>query len=289
MRTPPQVMPAIVTPFDESGDIDVDTHRHNVAVLADRGITGFVVGGSTGEGPYLEPGERAALIAATKDASPDAFVLGGIVAESLREATRLAAEVASAGADAVLAMSPTTLVRGRDHLVAGYYEALADAATLPVFLYTVPGVTGYSMPLEAIAQAASHPNIVGIKDSGGDLDRVSPTVGTGLITLVGASAILGPAIAAGAHGGITASTNYAAPIVLSLAETAAAGGDITDSQATLTTVSRAVEQHGAPGTKYAASKVGLRVGVPRLPLREPDADARAAIDAALRTAGLVEE
>nr|MBO2498865.1 4-hydroxy-tetrahydrodipicolinate synthase [Acidimicrobiia bacterium] len=71
MTPPPRVMPAILTPFDERGELDLDAHGQNVRFLASEGIEGFVVAGSNGEGPYLEPGERAALIEATRDNAPN--------------------------------------------------------------------------------------------------------------------------------------------------------------------------------------------------------------------------
>lgn len=64
MNPPPDYMPALITPFDRSGEIDIDAHVGNLRVLAETGIEGFVIGGSNGEGPYLEPGERRALVKA---------------------------------------------------------------------------------------------------------------------------------------------------------------------------------------------------------------------------------
>jgi 4-hydroxy-2-oxoglutarate aldolase len=279
-------MPAIVTPFDDDGGVDLDAHVHNVSLLGSVGVSGFVIGGSNGEGPYLEPGERGSLARATRAASPDGFVLVGTVAESLRMALAQADEAARGGADAVLATTPTTLVRHRPDLVVGYYEALADATELPVFLYSVPRVTAYDIPLDAAAGLASHANVVGIKDSSGDLERARSLASAPFTVFVGASAIVTSGVDAGAHGAITASTNYAAPLVLGVTAAAVTAEPDHEAQGRLTTLSKAVEQHGVPGVKYAAERFGLRAGSSRLPLRPPKDEAKREIDAALAAAGL---
>jgi dihydrodipicolinate synthase/N-acetylneuraminate lyase len=273
-------MPAIVSPFDDAGELDLDAHRHNVSVLVKRGVEGFVIGGSNGEGPYLEPGDRARLAQSTRETAPDAFVLVGIVAESLRAAVGLVAEVSDTGADAVLVTTPTTLVRHQPTMVERYYEDVAASSALPVFLYSVPRVTAYDLALDSAIRLAEHPNIFGIKDSSGDLDRARALVATALTVFVGSSPIAWPAVAAGAHGAITASANYApelAATVVSLALT----GEETPLQAVLTRVSQSVERHGIGAVKYAATRAGLRGGWPRRPLEPPDRETRVLIDAAL--------
>ncbi len=87
MKTPPRLMPALVTPFDRRGELDRSAHAHNVGTLAEMGIEGFLVAGSTGEGSLLEPGERSALVEgvrSTLGAKP--FVIVGVWAESVRQA-----------------------------------------------------------------------------------------------------------------------------------------------------------------------------------------------------------
>jgi len=273
-------MPAIVSPFDDSGKLDLDAHRHNVSLLGGRGVEGFVIGGSNGESPYLEPGERARLARATLEIAPDAFVLVGIVAESLRSATGLIAEVSDTGADAVLVTTPTTLVRHQPAMVERFYEDVAASSALPVFLYSVPRVTAYDLALDSATRLAEHPNILGIKDSSGDLDRVRPLVATGLTVFVGSSAIAWPAVAGGAYGAITASANYAPELAATVVELALNGQE-TPLQSVLTAVSQAVERHGIGAVKYAATRAGLRGGSPRRPLESPDDETKALIDAAL--------
>jgi len=108
-------MPALITPFTRSGEVDTRAHTHNLRVLAEKGIEGFVIGGSNGEGPYLEPGERSSLVKTGRRRK--AHFMVGIAAESTRVAVRQIQEAADAVADSVLVMTPTTLARGRDEAI----------------------------------------------------------------------------------------------------------------------------------------------------------------------------
>ena len=267
MRTPPRVMPAMVTAFDRDEEIDVDAHRHNLRTLWDRGVRGFIVAGSTGEGPYLEAGERAALCSAARsELGDDAFVVCGVAAETVRAALGQIAEAAAGGADAVLVMTATSLVRGRHDLVAGHYVAIADRSGLPVLLYTVPGVTGYELPVETVVALAGHGNIVGIKDSGGRAERFArwrDQVPSPFWGFCGASGAIVDSMAFGAHGAITASANYAFDLVARTVD-----GD-TGAQRDLAAVSGPVEAGGIAGTKAAAAGAGLRPGYSRAPLPPP--------------------
>ena len=130
MLPSPRSMPALITPFDRAGEIDLSAHRHNLGILSEKGVRGFLLAGSTGEGPYLEPGERYPLVhAARKTLGRRTHLICGVTAETTRLGLRLIAEAADGGADAVLVMTPTTLVRSRIQYVESFYVALADAAT----------------------------------------------------------------------------------------------------------------------------------------------------------------
>ncbi len=282
MRRLPRVLPALLTPFTRRGVIDEDAHSENVAELARQGITGFVIGGSTGQGPYLEPGERSTLVAGARAARPSAYLMCGVNGETVRSAVDQAEEAAGAGADAALVLTPTTLVRNRHHLVRGFFEDVANASPIPVFLYSVPGVTGYELPLDVVTGLAEHANVIGMKDSGGHPARAADIVrGTpdDFLLVCGASAAVFLCTAAGAHGAVTASGNYAAALVSAARRSA-------DAQGTLTTLTRVVEAHGVPGTMTAAALTGLTAGTPRRPLRSTPAPARRDIESALRSAGL---
>ena len=258
--TLPRTMPALVTPFTVDGELDDRAHRHNVATVTERGARGVLVGGSTGQGPYLEAGERRRLVEGARDVAPDATVVCGVFGESVRVAAAQTSEAAAAGADAVLVATPSTLVRSRPDAVEQFFVHLVDSVDLPMLLYTVPQVTGVALPVDAVVRLAGLPSIIGIKDSGGDAERFATWTGlteNGFATYCGASVALLDAHRHGAFGAITASGNYA------LADVSLAIAGDTDAQRRLATLSAIVEAHGVPGTMVAAAAAGLRPGTPR--------------------------
>ncbi|HEX2153358.1 MAG TPA: dihydrodipicolinate synthase family protein [Acidimicrobiia bacterium] len=268
MPLSPRAMPALVSPFDEDGEIDLDAHAHNVAFLSDVGIEGFVLGGSNGEGPYLDPGERQKLLRAAREVASDGYLMLGIMAETVRNGLRQLEE--AEGADSVLVLTPTTMARNRSPYVLNYFRRIADASPLPVYLYSVPPNTAYSMPVELVAELADHPNVVGMKDSSGDVVRLQAIVDAtpdDFVLYSGASAAATAALTVGCHGVITGSINYAPRLVLDVVEKA----PNRHLQSRLTALSATVERHGVPGVKAAAAAAGLRPGLPRLPL-EPAGD-----------------
>lgn len=272
----PRTMPAIITPFDGDQRIDTDAHRHNVSTAVATGTDGILIAGSTGEGPYLDPGERATLVDAARETASGLTIVCGIAAETDRQAARQIAEAADA-ADSALVITPGTLVRGRTDLISDYYERIADASPLPILLYTNPVVTGYEIPVDAVRRLAQHPNIVGMKDSGGDtsrLDEMEDVLDSGFVVYIGSSRTLAESSGRGAFGAITASANYAFAVV-----DASANQD-PEAQAALTEVTSAIQQFGVPGTKYAASLAGMVEGRTRLPLQSLSEQAKQTISAA---------
>ena len=275
----PTALAALVTPFDAAGNIDFDAHRHNVSHLAQRGLRGVLIAGSTGEGPYIEPGERTRLVEEARTAEGDMFILGGIAAETVRTATAQLDEFADAGAHALLVLTPTAMARGDIDAVIRFYSALADRTPLPLLLYSVPKWTAYELPEAAIHELAAHDAIVGMKDSGGDIRRIARMI-AGLPddfkVFNGSSAVLGQAVWSGAYGGITASANYAPELVRRVVD----GGRIED-QRRLAAFAASVEWGGIPSVKAAATAVGMRAGSPRAPLSQIGPDAMTRIEAAV--------
>ena len=268
MPTPPEYMPALITPFTRGGEIDARAHTHNLKTLAEAGIQGFVIGGSNGEGPYLEPGERHRLVKAGRRRK--AHFMVGIAAESTRMALAQVEEAIDAGADTVLVMTPTTLARGRDEAVHRFYRTIADVSTVPVFLYSVPSVTGYSLPVEMVWRLSRHENIVGMKDSSGDVVRLQSIIDAApadFILYSGSSRALTAAMAIGCHGAITGTGNYVPQLVLqTLATAKQEPARARKLQKRLSAISADVEAHGVPGVKAAAKAAGLDPGHPREPL-----------------------
>jgi 4-hydroxy-2-oxoglutarate aldolase len=282
----PRYLVALITPFDSDGELDLDSHRHNLTTLWEAGIRGFVIGGSNGEGPYLEPGDRHHLVSTARDTlGSEAHLMCGVMAETVREARRQMIEAVEGGADSILCLTPTTLARNRVGVVEGYFTAVADEAPLPVLLYSVPNTTAYSLPEESVASLSAHPNIVGMKDSSGDpvrMQRLVASTPDDFILWSGSSQALTLAVTAGAHGVITGSGNYAPRLVL---ETLAAALEnpfaARDLQAKLSGASRTAESGGIPAVKAASAAAGLKPGYPRAPLRPVPDEVAAALQAAI--------
>ena len=256
----PRYMPALITPFTQRGEIDAKAHTHNMRVLAERGIKGFVIGGSNGEGPYLEPGERGQLIKAGRRRK--AHFMVGIAAESTRVALSQVAEATEAGADTLLVLTPTTLTRGRDDAVVDFYRAVAESSRVPILLYSVPSVTSFSLPIELVARLSRHENIIGMKDSSGDVVRLQSIIDATpgeFILYSGASKALTAAVAIGCYGAITGSGNYAPELVLqTMSEAQNDMERARRSQKRLSALSASIEAHGVPGVKAAARAAGLQ-------------------------------
>ncbi|MDF1595062.1 MAG: dihydrodipicolinate synthase family protein [Acidimicrobiia bacterium] len=273
MRTPPRMMPALVTPFTGNGNLNLNAHAANLTALSERGITGFLIGGSTGEGPYLENGERRTLLETARTTlGSTPFLIAGIVSESLRGALRQIDEAADGGADAVLVLTPTTLTRGRDEYVEGFFKDVAKASALPVLIYSVPLYSAYEPPIQVFARIAALDNVVGMKDSGGNPARKAQIIeatGDDFVLFAGSSKAIALSVTAGAYGSITASGNYAPELVQGLVRKARRSAtSATEAQAQLTKLSLAVEQYGIPGVKVAAEAAGLTPGSPRKPLKK---------------------
>ncbi|MCP4967808.1 MAG: dihydrodipicolinate synthase family protein [bacterium] len=289
MRTPPNFMPALITPFDEEGDIIVEAHAHNLRVQTSRGVTGFVLGGSTGEGPYFEAGERASLLdLARQELGATPFLVCGVQTQSVRQAEHQVSEIADAGADAALVMTPTSLARGNHEAMRRFFDAVAEASPLPIFLYSVPAVTGYDLPAESVAALAQHPKIIGLKDSGGrplHTKEVVQSTPDDFMVYTGSSGTLLQGMAAGAVGAITASGNYLPELVSALVSTSRSSvSEAEPIQARLTKATREIETYGVVGTKAAAGAAGLWTGIPRKPLQPVPRTELAKIDQIVKAA-----
>jgi 4-hydroxy-2-oxoglutarate aldolase len=176
------VFSAITTPFYPDGRLYLRKLEHNVERYSRTPCAGIVVLGSTGEAVMLGDDEtRDVLRHAASAAAPETILLAGVARESLSETLRLAEYAAEKQYDAVLVRTPNYytpsygLTSGAAPMLT-YYRAIADRSPLPVVLYSIPRFTNVELPLEAVAELAQHPNIIGIKDSSGSLDRIQALI-----------------------------------------------------------------------------------------------------------------
>ena len=168
------VFPAITTPFYPDGRIYFRKLEHNVGKYSLTDIAGFVVLGSTGEVVMLSDAEqRDVLREAIEAVAPGKIMIAGTGAESVRgtlEKTEVAAEL---GYDAALVRTPHYYKSQMTPAVMlNFYRAVADRSPLPVLIYSVPPFTGYDIPTELVRELADHPNIIGIKESSGSVEKI---------------------------------------------------------------------------------------------------------------------
>ena len=209
------VFAPLTTPFDpDTGDVAPDRLRRNTARLCADGLAGIVVGGSIGEAPLLELDELCRLVAAAREATPaSGRVLAGTGAESTRRAVALTRAAAAAGAEAVLVRPPGYFSAAHTTAsLAQYFRALADASPVPVLVYNIPKYTHLPLPPDLIHQLTDHENIVGVKDSSGDLANLVAyrAAAPRWSVLVGSGRLLVAALEGGCEGGVLGIACFAA-------------------------------------------------------------------------------
>ena len=283
------IYPALATCFDDDGNVYKEKITYNVRKLNQVALSGYLACGSTGEAPLLNFDERMQVLECVRDASAAGRILiAGIGAESVRESVRLADGAASLGYHAGLALSPHYYKHQmqRPDVQLLYYRALADQSKLPVLIYNMPAVTGYDVPVEMVAELSHHPNIIGIKDSSGSLEKIKATlhaVRPGFQVLSGSGATFGEAFHLGAMGAILAIANavpYACVTVWEAHRTRQEEA-ARDWQNRLLPGARIVPaKYGIAGLKYLMDLKGYFGGAPRLPLIPPSAEIRTEIEQA---------
>jgi len=274
--------PPLVTPFDD-GDVCEDRLQELVAWIERRGVDFLVPCGSNSEAELLTADERARVIETVVDEA-SVPVLAGTGHPGLRETVDATARAAAAGADAALVVTPFYYDHDQAAL-ADYYRAVADAAEIPVYLYSVPKYTGVRLAPETVAELASHPNIAGMKDSSGDLGAFvrtcRRTADADFDPMVGSGSVFAQALDAGATGGVLALANIAPEHATSVFDThtddpaaaRAAAADLVELNHAVTA------DYGVAGLKYAMRQRGAPAGQVRSPHQPADDDARARLDA----------
>lgn len=279
-RTVGGIFAPVVTPFDPSGDtLDLEGFAANLRAHLEAGLDGVVVAGSTGEATLLSESERSALFDNARSVVPsDRWLIAGIGAESTRLTVERARSAGAIGVDAVLVVAPHYYPQsGTADALLGHYTRIADESPVPVLLYNIPQYMHYNLPAPVVHQLAQHPNIVGMKDSGGDLSILTAFLGAQspkFSVLTGSASILQAALTAGVRGGILAVSVFAPTLTLALVEAVRSGraGDAAAIQAQLIPLGKEIiAALGPAGVKAAVDSIGLRGGPPRSPLRPLDA------------------
>src|SRR4051812_3105868 len=169
------IFPALTTPFYPDGRVYLRKVEHNVDRYSKTPIAGMVVLGSTGEPVMLSDEERRDVLrVAAEFAAPEKVLIAGVGADSVAETLKMCEYAASQGYDAALVRTPFFYRPSlKPEVMLTFFRTVADRSPLPVVLYNVPVFTGYDLPVELVVQLAEHQNIIGMKESGGDLAKVA--------------------------------------------------------------------------------------------------------------------
>ena len=172
------IFPAVTTPFYPDGAVYYKKIEHNIDRYSRTPVAGMVILGSTGEAVMLSDQERRQVLRASIEAAaPDKVMIAGTGAESVLETLRLTEEAARLNYDVALVRTPHFYrPQMKPDALLAFYRTVADQSALPVLLYTVPPYTAYDLPLEVIVELADHPNIIGIKESSGNVEKVAQMV-----------------------------------------------------------------------------------------------------------------
>jgi 4-hydroxy-2-oxoglutarate aldolase len=291
------VLLPFTTPFDNGDRVNTRALRSNVERWNEIGISGYVVLGSTGERVHLNELESLKVIETARAIVPNqmAFIVGA-GQQGTRSSINEVRRVAEVGANAVLVITPHFYrAEMTQDVLVNHYMAVADASPVPVLLYSVPHLTNVMIQPETIARLSEHENIVGVKDSSGDILALAETVRLvpdDFAVLTGNGAALYPALCVGAWGGILAIGCIAPRLAVEIYEAFQAGEHERARvlQQRLTRLTRGVlGRYGISGLKAALDMLGYVGGHVRAPLQDASAEARREIKQVLKETGLLEE
>ena len=293
------VLLPVTTPFAANGKLDLAGLAANIDRWNATGISGYVVLGSTGERVHLDEREYLTVIEAARKNVPEEFMF--ITGAGQQSTSGTIAEIrraVSAGAHAVLVITPSFYRSAiTPAALLQHYKAVADAASVPVILYSMPDLTGIKIEPETVAALSAHPNIIGIKDSSADMDGLKETIkllqnSEGMAredfaVLTGNGTVLFEALAAGVQGAILAVGCVAPALCLQIYRAMQKGdeGHAQKLQEQLTPLAKAVTKtYGIGGLKAALDMIGYVGGAVRAPLRSPGREAIEEITSLLESA-----
>jgi 4-hydroxy-2-oxoglutarate aldolase len=273
------VMPPITTPF-RNGELAEDALKSNFAKWNRTHLSGYLVLGSNGEAVYLNEKEKFRVIAIAREAIPsDKIMLVGTGMESTRETISFTNKAAALGANLALIVTPSYFKGSmKPQVLYEHFITVAESAHMGILLYNVPQFTGINMEPDLVARLSEHPNIVGIKDSSGNIDQLSQIIHLsrdGFAVFVGSATVLFPALCVGAVGGVLAVANAVPDICTRIQDlyNERKFDGARKLQNRLTPLAKAVTAtYGIGGLKIAMDLAGYFGGDPRPPLKRPGAD-----------------
>ena len=291
------IFPPVPTPFKNNKSFEV-AHEHlkaNVEKWKGTGLKGFVALGSNGEYVYLSPEEKRNVVKTIVSATPKKMsVIAGTGCESTLETIALTNDCAQLGANAALVVTPYYYGgRMTDDALKKHFFTIADNTDIPIILYNVPKFTHIDMSAKLVATLSTHPNIVGIKDSTGNVNALGQllnTVDKKFDVLVGTAGALYGALTLGCSGGVLAAANVAPKMCVRIMKLIKDGKfeAARKLHLKLLPVNNAVTFiYGVPGLKIALDLLGYYGGKPRPPLQPAKVKEKLIIKELLKQAGLL--
>jgi 4-hydroxy-2-oxoglutarate aldolase len=288
------IFPPITTPFS-AGKVAHDKMASNVEKWNRTGLKGYVVLGSNGEYVCLSEEEKRAVVDTVVQAAADEMlIIAGTGCESTTETLRLTEDCAKLGAHAALVVTPHYYAgRMKEAALIKHFSELADHSPIPILIYNVPKFTHINMAAEFVARLSKHPNIIGIKDSSGNVIQLGELlngVAKDFSVMVGTAGVLFSALTIGCVGGVCALANVAPEACVRIFDLVKA--DDLDAarelQLKMIPVNQAVTAtYGVPGLKTAMDMLGYFGGDPRLPLLPSSEQERSEIKNILKKADLL--
>lgn len=265
--------PPIPTPFDAQGKLALDRLAENLETWKKTPLRGFVVLGSNGEAVHLTEGEKREVFRTSGACiGPNHLFIAGTGCQATRETLDLTEKAAALGAQAAMVFTPHYYKGKMDHrALVHHYTFLADRSPVPIILYNVPASTGVDMGAETLVALAQHPNIVGLKESSGNIVKISQVVAgapKSFQVLAGSGSFLLPALVMGAVGGVMALASVTPHRLQEIIDRFLAGDlpRAREIQLGLLEANAAVtSRYGIPGLKAALDACGMYGG----PVREP--------------------
>lgn len=287
----------IVTPFKEDESIDFEKLKYNLDIWGKTQLDGIVVLGSNGEFIYLSHEEKLEVVRFVIDNfNPEKNIIVGTYCDSTIETIRLTKEVAGLGADAALVLPPNYYKGGmNEEILYRHFVDVADESPIPMMVYNMPGNTGINLSSKLIARLSKHPNIVGIKDTAGNIVQLSETVrdtDEDFSVFAGNAGYLLPALTVGARGATLALANIMPDECCRLVNLFKDGklDEARDLQLKMIEINYLVTGGmGISGLKYALDLLGYQGGHVRRPLRPLTDEKKSTIRDALIKYGVLGE
>jgi len=290
------VLPPVITPFTAAGDIDFAAFGANIRQWNDHDLAGYLVLGSNGETPYIDPADKIKLVGlAAQHAAPGRIIMAGTGLESTNATLELTRAAADAGAGCALILTPNYYGdQMGDEAQMAYFFEIADNSPIPILIYNVTKFTHVNISPKAVAALSHHPNIIGMKDSSGNIANLIGYMIAGLDDefnlIVGTASAWYPALCIGVKGSIMALANCCPAECIEVQRLFEAG----EYDKSLKLYKRVFPVNacvtgklGVPALKHACDLLGYRGGYAKRPLLPLNGEQQKEVEGILKKAGLI--